>query len=271
MKTSNKNFTENINPVNNHSNAHGDGGRMTSIEIAELTGKQHKNVMQAIRNMEPAWTKTCGLKFQLTSRTVIQPNGGTREEPCYLLTKEECLYIATKFNDEARARLVQRWMKLELAERKREELLHELVAERAVMLDAKCTMLEESNAALKPKAEFTDAVLCSEDTLTVTQMAQDYGVGAVRFNRLLEALHIQHRVGGQWVLFAPHQGRGYVHSYTTYHTSSKEGYIRTQLFTRWTQLGRHFLYERLRREGILPNTLQAPRQIVTLLQKGGAQ
>jgi len=74
--------------------------RMTSLEIAELTGKQHKNVMQAIRNMEPAWEKTCGLKFQLTSRTIIQPNGGTRKVPCYQLTKTECLYIATKFNDE---------------------------------------------------------------------------------------------------------------------------------------------------------------------------
>ena len=39
--------------------------RMTSLEIAELTGKQHKNVMQAIRNMEPAWVKVQGLKFQL--------------------------------------------------------------------------------------------------------------------------------------------------------------------------------------------------------------
>ena len=38
---------------------------MTSLEIAELTGKQHKNVMQAIRNMEPAWEKVHGLKFQL--------------------------------------------------------------------------------------------------------------------------------------------------------------------------------------------------------------
>ena len=79
--------------------------RMTSLEIAELTGKQHKNVMQAIRNMEPAWEKTCGLKFQLTSRTIIQPNGGIRKVPCYQLTKTECLYIATKFNDEARAAL----------------------------------------------------------------------------------------------------------------------------------------------------------------------
>jgi len=234
---------------------------MTSLEIAELTGKQHKNLMRDIRNMELAWVKIAGLKFELGSYE--DANGQMR--PCYFLTKTECLYIATKFNDEARARLVLRWQELELAEQERQ------TAE-VRKLESKAMLLEDICATLKPKAEFTDAVLCSEDTLTVTQMAQDYGVGPVRFNRLLEALHIQHRVGGQWVLFAPHQGRGYVHSYTTYHVSTKEGYIRTQLFTRWTQLGRRFLYERLRREGIQPNTLQAPRKIVKILkQKGGAQ
>jgi len=234
---------------------------MTSLEIAELTGKQHKNLMRDIRNMEPAWVKIAGLKFELGSYE--DANGQMR--PCYFLTKTECLYIATKFNDEARARLVLRWQELELAEQERQ------TAE-VRKLESKAMLLEDICATLKPKAEFTDAVLCSEDTLTVTQMAQDYGVGPVRFNRLLEALHIQHRVGGQWVLFAPHQGRGYVHSYTTYHVSSKDGYIRTQLFTRWTQLGRRFLYERLRQEGIQPNTLQAPRKIVKILkQKGGAQ
>ena len=74
---------------------------MTSLEIAEVTGKQHKHVMEAIRKMEPAWVKTCGSNFRLTSRIIEQPNGGTREVPCYQLTKTECLYIATKFNDEA--------------------------------------------------------------------------------------------------------------------------------------------------------------------------
>ena len=86
---------------------------MTSLEIAELTGKQHKHVMEAIRKMEPAWEKVCGSNFRLTSRTIVQPNGGTREVPCYQLTKTECLYIATKFNDEARAKLVLRWQELE--------------------------------------------------------------------------------------------------------------------------------------------------------------
>ena len=38
---------------------------MTSIEIAEVTGKLHKDVMKAIRNMEPAWGKVNGRNFAL--------------------------------------------------------------------------------------------------------------------------------------------------------------------------------------------------------------
>ena len=38
---------------------------MTSLEIAELTGKQHKHVMEAIRKMEPAWVKVNGRNFAL--------------------------------------------------------------------------------------------------------------------------------------------------------------------------------------------------------------
>lgn len=86
---------------------------MSSLQIAEVAEKRHKDLMRSIRRMEEAWHKVCGRKFALTSQEVIQPNGGTRQEPCYNLTKEECLYIATKFNDEARARLVLRWMELE--------------------------------------------------------------------------------------------------------------------------------------------------------------
>ena len=92
---------------------------MTSLEIAELTGKQHKNIMQAIRNMEPAWEKVNGLKFQL----VEYKDAKGELRPCYQLTKTENLYIATKFNDEARARLVLRWQELELREQKRRQQL----------------------------------------------------------------------------------------------------------------------------------------------------
>ena len=82
---------------------------MTSLEVAEICGKQHFHLMEAIRKMEPAWEKVSSSKFRLSSRKVIQPNGGVREFPCYELTKTETLYIATKFKDEERARLVLRW------------------------------------------------------------------------------------------------------------------------------------------------------------------
>ena len=56
-----------------------------SVCLSALNITIRRNVMQAIRNMEPAWEKICGRKFALTSRTITQPNGGTREVPCYQL------------------------------------------------------------------------------------------------------------------------------------------------------------------------------------------
>ena len=58
---------------------------MTSLEIAELTGKQHKNLMRDIRNMEPAWERTAGLKFELS--TYKDSTG--RLLPCYSLKGEK--------------------------------------------------------------------------------------------------------------------------------------------------------------------------------------
>lgn len=90
---------------------------MTSLQIAEVAGKRHCDVMRSIRKMEESWYKVCGRKFALTFTIIDLPNGATRKDPCYNLTKEECLYIATKFNDEARARLVLRWLELESIQR----------------------------------------------------------------------------------------------------------------------------------------------------------
>lgn len=76
---------------------------MTSKEIATITGKPHNDVLKAIRAMEPAWYKITEGNFSLSEYT--DPTG--RKLPMYELTKTECLYIATKFNDEARAKINQ--------------------------------------------------------------------------------------------------------------------------------------------------------------------
>jgi len=77
-------------------------GMMSSLEIAELTGKQ---VMESIRIMEPAWMKINGSKFRLVEYRDAKGEMG----PMYQLTRPEYLYVATKFNDKSRAKLVLRW------------------------------------------------------------------------------------------------------------------------------------------------------------------
>ena len=54
--------------------------------------------MQAIRKMEQAWNQVTQGNFSLS--TYQDATGRTL--PCYALTKTECLYIATKFSDDAR-------------------------------------------------------------------------------------------------------------------------------------------------------------------------
>ena len=147
--------------------------RMTSLEIAEVTGKPHNDVMKAIRKMEPAWVRICQGKFSLTSRMVQQPNGGTRKVPCYSLTKTECLYVATKFNVEARAKLVLRWEELEHERIARQEKMSDLeIVCRALMIQKR--QIEEKDkliGELQPKAEYVDNVLDSIDCMTMTVLA----------------------------------------------------------------------------------------------------
>ena len=56
---------------------------MTSLEIAQVTGKMHKDVMKAIRNMESAWLKVNGRNFSL----VDYKDSKGELRPCYSLTK----------------------------------------------------------------------------------------------------------------------------------------------------------------------------------------
>lgn len=122
---------------------------MSSIEIAELTGREHKNVMAAIRSMEESWEKVSGLRFKLANYTDAQG----KPRPCYELTKIECLYIATKFNDEARAKLVIRWEQLE-TEKQRPLSQLEILAQSAQFLleqEYKMKQLENEVSELRQR------------------------------------------------------------------------------------------------------------------------
>lgn len=246
-----------------------DGERMTSLQIAEITGKPHADVMKAIRKMEPAWSKINEGNFSLVEYK--DKKGETR--PCYSLNKEECLYIATKFNDEARAKLIKRWKELEeqhqkpsvpqnylealkslvKAEEEKQQLaLENKKQQEQIVTISKANMeLGSKITEMLPKVSYYDRILQSNATMTVTQIAQDYGMSAMRLNKELESMRIQHKVRGQWILFAQFLEGGCVHSRAVDIVRS-DGRHDVKYNTEWTTKGRIFLYESLKAKGILP-------------------
>lgn len=82
---------------------------ITSLEIAELSGKPHDALLKSIRKQEVAWVKVNAVNFSAVEYT----DAKGQKRPMYQLSKAESLYISSKFNDEIRAKLVMRWMQLE--------------------------------------------------------------------------------------------------------------------------------------------------------------
>lgn len=101
---------------------------------------------------------------------------------------------------------------------------------------------------MQPKADYYDKILSSTDTVSVTQIAKDYGMSPQDLNALLNEIGVQYKVNGQWVLYQKHSSYGYTKSQTFF--NHKTGY--TGMQTRWTQKGRLFLYEKLKEIGYLP-------------------
>lgn len=104
---------------------------------------------------------------------------------------------------------------------------------------------------LKPKADYTDLILKSKSLVTITQIAKDYGMSGQAMNKILHGLGIIYNQSGQWLLYSKHQAKGYTHSETVniVHSDGRED---VKMNTKWTQKGRLFLYNTLKKENIIP-------------------
>ena len=135
---------------------------------------------------------------------------------------------------------------LVVAEEQKQQLIEDGKAK-----DNKIVTLSAAITEMQPKVSYYDKILASKATLTVTQVAQDYGMSAKAFNILLRNFGVQHKVNGQWILYAKYIQQGYVHS-RSIDIVKHDGQHETKNNTEWTQKGRLFLYEELKRHDILP-------------------
>ena len=99
--------------------------------------------------------------------------------------------------------------------------------------------------------DFCMRVLNAEGTVTTTQIAQDYGMTAHDLNQILVDMKLVYPCGGQLVLYARYKRRGYAKSETELY-ARYDGKAGARMVTRWTQTGRMWLYETLKKKGIWP-------------------
>lgn len=107
-------------------------------------------------------------------------------------------------------------------------------------------------AELKPKASYYDVVLNCKDLISVTEIAKDYGKTAQWLNNILHEEGIQYKQGNKiWLLYKKYADKGYTNTKTQTFNGS-DGKVHTKVHTYWTQKGRLFIYDLLKKQGVLP-------------------
>ena len=118
-------------------------------------------------------------------------------------------------------------------------------------LEVENKVKDQQIAELKPKASYYDLILQCPSLLSVTEIAKDYGLSAKALNKMLHDIGVQFNQSGVWFLYSKYQSYGYTQTKTqNYNRPDGSQGARTHMY--WTQKGRLFLYDLLKRRGVLP-------------------
>jgi Rha family phage regulatory protein len=229
----------------------------TSLQVAETFEKEHKNVIQSIKNLAAENSATKNMFHEDTYE-----NRG-KQYPMYYMNRDGFTLLAMGFTGkkalEFKLKYIEAFNRMEqqLKELNQPSYMIDDPIKRAEkwieeqkekqQLQTQNLLLEQQVKEYEPKATYYDMVLQNKSLLSVSKIAKDYGMSAIKFNRLLNKLGVQYKQGDIWLLYAKYQDKGYTQ--TTTHVIDAE---RSRVSTKWTQKGRLFLYDLLKQHGVLP-------------------
>ena len=249
-----------------------------SLLVAETFGKEHRNVLRDIKNLIEGGV----LKNEQTpmfEETTYISEQNKQSYPLYVMNQDGFTLLAMGFNgkkamefklkyieafnamkkqiEQSKPSVPQNYLEalesLVKAEKEKQQLALENKQKDETIITISKANVELGNkiTEMLPKVRYYDRILQSNATMTITQIAQDYGMSAIAMNKELESMRIQHKERGQWILYAQFLKGGYVHSRAV-DIIRKDGRHDVKYNTEWTTKGRIFLYEALKGKGILP-------------------
>lgn len=249
-----------------------------SLLVAETFGKEHRNVLRDIKNLIEGGV----LKNEQTpmfEETTYISEQNKQSYPLYVMNQDGFTLLAMGFNgkkamefklkyieafnamkrqiEQSKTSVPQNYLEalksLVKAEEEKQQLALENKQKDETIITISKANVELGNkiTEMLPKVSYYDRILQSNATMTITQIAQDYGMSAIAMNKELESMRIQHKERGQWILYAQFLKGGYVHSRAV-DIIRRDGRHDVKYNTEWTTKGRLFLYEALKEKGILP-------------------
>lgn len=229
---------------------------VSSREVAENFGKEHKHVLRDIENLMGGEPKI-GLSSMFFKSEYLSVQNKVLPE--YLMNRDGFTLLAMGFTGkealEWKLKYIDAFNQMEQKLTNPEPESTEMLLSRALIaansvIDTerkKVKALQAENAKMKPDSDYAKAMLLSDESLTTTQIAMNYGMSARKLNKILRELGIQHTVNKQWIPYQKYLGNGYVVGHPIELPNGK-----TKEVTRWTRAGQKFIYSKLKEAGYLP-------------------
>ena len=241
-----------------------------SLLVAKKFGKDHKHVLESIRKLMTAENSAVLQMFEES----IYVNEQNKTQPMYLMNRDGFTLLAMGFTGTKamafKIDYINAFNKMESKIKKslitlpdftdpaeaamawaKEYREKKVLAIENKKLEEENIQLAAENQELKHDKNYLDLIMRSKALLTISQIAQDYGMSGKALNKKLADMGIQYSINGQWILYAKYKDCGYVSSRSIDITRA-DGRPDVVLHTEWTQAGRKFLYEELKKQGIIP-------------------
>lgn len=176
---------------------------MSSREIAELTGKDHKHVMRDLRVL----SDQLGDMFEGVAQPWTHPQNG-QEYFEYIIKRDTCLTLLTGYDAVSRMKVVKRWQELEETQKPQVPQTYAAALLEAGRLALELEQSQQQLAIAAPKAEFVDKYVQSTGNLGFRQVSKLLKVKETELREFLISNRVMYRLGGSLTPYAEHIDAG---------------------------------------------------------------
>lgn len=230
-----------------------DQAMTNSLLVAEKFGKEHRHVLDSIRSILMTAENSALLSMFIESTYYSSQN---KELPMYVISRDGFTLLVMGFNGKEalsfKLEFMNAFNKMESMLKsddyilaRSQEILNnrlQLATQQVQILESTVEKQVEQIQLLAPKASYTDEVLQSTATYTLTQIAHDLGMRSVfELTGWCKSKGFLFQQSGQWQPTAKVAGKGYFTTRTARFFHS-DGSVGSSLSTVVTELGRAWLH-----------------------------